>query len=205
MLWTDDHLVYCEGVAFQKDMSALVDYGEAYFNNYVERTATPIAVRLNEARTGLTERFCKRSLLDVGIGSGEFICSSRLKVYGYDINPYGVRWLRERGLYLDPYVDLPDEVEGLTLWDTLEHIPDPQSLFGCLRSGMYFFVSLPTFGSIAEVRDSKHFKPNEHLYYFTISGFIRYMSDSGFQYLTHNDDETRAGRDGITAFAFQYR
>ncbi len=199
----DEDLVYTEGVAYQKDMSKSVSYDKDYFENYVKRSNTEIARRLNAARTGLTEKYCTNCILDIGIGSGEFIESSKIKAYGFDINPYGVNWLKERGLHVNPYEWLPDEVQGISLWDTLEHMKNPQELFTKLRPGVFVFISLPTFEDVFAVRSSKHFKPNEHYYYFSIPGMIKFMQDSGFAYLEHNDEETKAGREGITAFAFQ--
>lgn len=199
----DSDLVYTDHLAYQRDMSKSVSYDEQYYQNYVGREGTDIAKKLNQARVGLTEKYCKSSLLDVGIGSGEFIKSSRLKVYGFDINPCGVDWLQERGLFLDPYQSPPAHVEGFTLWDTLEHIPDPAKLFDSVLVGKYAFVSLPTFEEVLKVKESKHYKPNEHYYYFTVPGLIKYMRDYGFVYLEHNDHETKAGREGITAFVFR--
>lgn len=201
----DEYLCYCSNLAYQKDMNQSVEYGESYYNTYVERENTDIAKKLNKARTELSEKYCKNIILDIGIGSGEFIKNSNLKVYGYDINPYGVKWLEEHDLYVDPYKKMPSEIEGVTLWDTLEHIPSPQCLFQTMKPWQYIFISLPTFDSVHNIRKSKHFKPNEHYYYFTIPGMIEFMEDSGFKYIEHNDNETKAGREGITAFVFQKR
>lgn len=198
----DADLVYCSDLAYQRDMSRSVEYGQGYYENYVGRENTEIARRLNEARTRMTERFCRGPLLDVGVGSGEFITSSRLKVFGYDINPWGVRWLNDRGLFLNPYDGLPPEVDGLTMWDTFEHIPDPTPLLERVGTGCRVFISLPTFASLDDVRGSKHYKPDEHYYYFTVPGVVRVMADAGFRCLEVNDEETKAGREGITAFAF---
>lgn len=199
---TDEDLVYCEGLAYQRDMSKSVPYDRDYFETYVRRENTAIARRINAARTSLTEKYCTDCILDVGIGSGEFIKSSKLKVFGYDINPYGIDWLKSRSLFVDPYEHIPNEVQGLTLWDTMEHMKNPQELLCRIPAGKYVFISLPTFEAAARVKQSKHYKPNEHYYYFTVPGMIRYMQDSGFAYVEHNDEETKAGREGVTAFAF---
>lgn len=198
----DADLIYTEHLAYQKDMSKSVEYGEAYYQNYVSREGTDIARKLNLARTSLSEKYCKRCLLDIGIGSGEFIKSSSLMVYGYDINPHGIKWLRDRALFVDPYERVPIEVEGFTMWDCLEHIPDPAELLESIKVGQYLFVSLPTFDDVLKVKESKHYKPNEHYYYFSVEGLKKYLNDYGFAYVEHNDDETRAGREGITSFVF---
>lgn len=196
----DLELVYCKELAYQNNMESSIEYGVEYFDNYVRRADTEISCRLNQARIDLVEKYCKHCILDIGIGSGEFIRRSKLKVYGYDINPHGIKWLNDRNLFVDPYIDIPADIEGLTLWDTLEHIKNPQDLLTKLRAGMLLFVSLPTFTDLASLKQNKHYKPNEHYYYFSINGFVNYITDSGFEVLEHNDCETRAGRESITSF-----
>lgn len=203
-------LVYCrgKGIMYQKDMSNLVSYDEAYFKNYVHRESTEIAVKLNKARCGLAEKHC-RCVVDVGVGSGEFIRSLRArgyaKAYGFDINPTGVKWLEQEAIFTNIYESVPGDVEGFTLWDTLEHIPNPQEFFAVVKSGQFLLVSLPIFSEIEKVRDSKHYKPGEHLYYFQKEGLIQFLSDSGFDFIEYNDDETQAGREGIGSFVFRKR
>lgn len=199
----DDDLVYCSDLAYQKNMSNIIDYDKQYFENYINRENTEISIKLNLARTSLTEKYCKGNILDIGIGSGEFIKSSKLKVYGYDINPYGIQWLKSRNLFIDPYQHIPDYIEGITLWDTMEHIVNPQTLLRQIREGVFVFISLPVFQDVFNVKKSKHFKPNEHLYYFTEDGMVNFMKNSGFEFLEKNDAETKAGRESVTAFVFK--
>ena len=197
VMWCPQH-----GVAYQADTNELVSYDADYFNNYVRLESGEIGLKLNEFRTSITSKYV-HTLLDIGIGSGQFIKSSSIKVFGYDINPFGVAWLKERNLYVDPYAELPAEVEGISLWDTLEHIPDPSQLFQVIRKGMYLFVSIPIFPDLQKLTKSKHFKPNEHVLYFTQEGLVKYMTASGFTLLETSDEETKAGRESIMSFVFQ--
>jgi hypothetical protein len=201
-----EDLNYCyeHGLMYQRDMTRTVEYDQSYFENYVQREDTEIARLLNKARTSLSEKYCG-CIVDVGVGSGEFIKKSKIKVYGYDINPVGVEWLKKKGLYVDIYKSVPEEVEGFTLWDTLEHIPNPQEFFAVVEPGEFLFVSLPIFDEIEQVRRSKHYKPYEHLYYFSHDGLVRFLQDSGFDFLESNNDETLAGREGIGSFVFLKR
>lgn len=201
-----DNLHYCydHGLMYQSDMSKPVDYNEAYFENYVHREDSEIARKLNLARTGLSQKYCN-CVVDVGVGSGEFIKKSKIKVFGYDINPVGIQWLKSHNLFVDIYKSVPDEVQGFTLWDTLEHIPNPQEFFKCVRTKDFLFVSLPIFHEIEKVRESKHYKPNEHLYYFQKEGLIGFLNDSGFDFVEYNEDEIKAGREEIGTFVFLKR
>lgn len=198
-----DELNYCyeHGIMYQRDMTTSVEYDKHYMETYVRLENTDIARKLNAGRKAITDKWCS-SLLDIGIGSGEFIKASGLVVYGYDINPVAVRWLRENGLYKDPYAEMP-KVNGLTFWDSLEHIPNPGALLYLVPKDYYAFISMPIFTDLTRVRRSKHYKPNEHYYYFTSNGMIKYMTDSGFSLVEMSDFETRSGREDILTFVFR--
>lgn len=202
----DAELNYCpaQQIVYQNDMSQSVEYAEEYFAKYQTYEDLEIAKRINEARVAISHKYCF-CLLDIGIGCGTFINQCRLPVFGYDVNATAVAWLQQRNLYLDPYQSIPDEVDGITLWDVLEHIPEPQLLFSQVKPNTYLFASLPIFPDVTRARESKHFRPNEHFYYFSESGFITFMDDSGFDFLESNDCETEAGREGILTFAFVKR
>jgi hypothetical protein len=199
----NDHIMICpnHGVAYQKDMTQSVSYDVNYFNKYVGYEGKEIARKINHFRTSLTEAYVA-SILDMGIGSGEFIKSSHIKTYGFDINPVGVSWLKERGIYHDPYSEFL-KAEGVSLWDTLEHIPNPGQLLDILPVNTYLFVSLPIFDDLWKLTESKHYKPNEHYWYWTTPGLVGYMSLKGFNNLECRDDEVAAGRENIGAFVFQ--
>lgn len=197
----DDDLIYFNGIAVQKDKTKSIPYDEDYFERYVGYEGTSIAILLNESRVAITEKYCKGPLLDIGIGSGEFIKSSNLKVYGFDINPLGVKWLKSRDLYINPYENkMP--ICGWIFWDSLEHFAEPQDILTLVEPGEHVFISIPIFHDILLVKEWKHYRPNEHFYYFTTYGLIDYMKQSGFILLEFNDAETRAGRQDILTFVF---
>lgn len=198
----DEDLAYCDGIAYQLDMSKSVSYDKDYYEKYIKMAGSEIANKLNHCRTTLTEKWCGGPLLDIGIGSGEFIESSKIKVYGFDINPYAVRWLEERNIFVNPYKNVPEFIHGWTFWDTLEHIREPHITFSKIRSGSYVFVSIPIMKTLLDIKQHKHYRPNEHYYYFTTEGFVRWMGDHGFNYKEHNDLETKAGRESIETFVF---
>lgn len=190
-----------EGIMYQRDVTSIIPYDAKYFEHYVNLENSNIAKKLNIGRTAITQKYCK-NLLDVGVGSGEFIKSSKIRVWGYDINPVGVEWLKDRELYVDPYVNFPD-VDGLTFWDTLEHIPDPDALLSKFKKDMFAFISIPIFSNLSNVRKSKHYKPGEHLVYFTLNGIIRFMNDLNFEVMEIDDFETQSGRENILTFVFR--
>jgi hypothetical protein len=199
-----EDLMYCyqHGVAYQRDMSVSVAYDKDYYEKYIGYEGTEIADRLNECRIGLTEQYCD-TILDIGVGSGEFIKRSKIKVFGFDINPYAIDWLHKERLFVDPYVSVPDKIQGISLWDTLEHIPNPNKLLNSLRSGCYAFISIPIFDDLSSIKKNKHYRPNEHYYYFTEKGLVGYMEDNYFDCIDISDCETRAGREDVLSFVFR--
>jgi len=200
----DGDLMFCTNVdiAYQKDMSKSVSYDKDYYENYVNLEGTKIAKALNAARIAITEKYCGyKDILDIGVGSGEFIKSSRNVVYGYDINPYGIKWLKDNYRYIDPWEHIPAYIKGITLWDTLEHMTEPSKFLDLVPKGTHVFISMPMFESLKSIRDNKHFKPNEHYYYYTPAGFRHFVMDAGFEVLEQNNQETMAGRSGIETFA----
>ncbi len=85
----------------------------------------------------------------------------------------------------------------------VEHVAAPQEYFERIAPGAAVFVSLPIFATLDAIRGSKHYRPGEHLYYFTHAGFVAWMALYGFRLLEASDHETQAGRDGIMAYAFR--
>lgn len=197
-------LNYCvgKGIMYQRDMSRSITYDSAYFNKYLSYEDTAIAKLLNRFRIDLTEKYSKQDILDIGIGSGEFIKKSNRKVYGFDINLKAVEWLNEHNLYIDPYSGIPENIDCVTFWDSLEHIREPWDLLDRVRNGMYVIVSMPIFDDLWDLRSSRHYRPDEHYYYFTLIGFTDYMGECGFHLVEVSDFETQAGRENITTFVF---
>ena len=62
---------------------------------------------------------------------------------------------------------------------------------------------MPIYRDQAHCLASKHFKPGEHLHYWTREGLLLWMGRLGFVCIEHNDAESRIGREGIESFAFR--
>jgi hypothetical protein len=187
------------GVGFYEVKDPLAPYDVRYFARYLGYRDTDLGRRLTQCRVDLVDRYWDRPVVDVGIGCGQFV-DARPGTRGYDVNPVGVHWLREKGLFCDPY---REPVEAVTLWDVLEHIPAFDRLLARVQARV--FVSMPVYSGPCEVLASKHFRPDEHCWYFTSFGFLAVMRDLGWELLEHNEEESRLGRDGIASFAFQRR
>lgn len=185
------------GVAYQNDMTQLVSYDSEYFNKCLGYEGKDIALGINVGRIDFVKKYHIGMVLDVGIGSGEFI-KSRGRCHGYDINPEAVKWLKENNLYSEDF----EAYKAFTFWDVIEHIPNPSIYFDRIPEDSYLFVSLPIFESLDKIRESKHYRPNEHLYYWTDMGFTGWMWKHGFTLMESSNFETVAGRENIHSFAF---
>lgn len=190
-------LWWSEELGYGWHSSPPMQYSGEYFAHYQKLDETPMGAALTKARLELVEKYTKASLgVDIGIGGGRYVKESWGD--GYDVSSEAVEWLKETGSYKDPYTE---KVSHVTCWDSLEHIPEPEKLLAQVDD--WFFVSLPTFDSAEEALASKHYKPAEHLWYFSIPGLILWCEDQGFQVMEVNHAETELGREGITSFAFK--
>lgn len=170
-------------------------YDQSYFNKYVSYEGSEICTELNNSRVDLVKTYSSDYVLDIGIGSGSFI-KAHGKAYGYDINPAGVAWLKERDLYMEP-----KQVHAVTFWDSFEHIRNPADILSEVTG--LVFMSIPLFNGVNHILRSKHFRKDEHYWYFTQTGLITYMSNLGFLMLESNRMESDIGREDIGSFVFK--
>jgi hypothetical protein len=189
------------GICYYPVEAGLAPYDQGYFDNFDRNARTELGRALMQARFNFVEQHYRGTLIDVGIGAGAFIelrNRRRRTTYGYDVNPAGIAWLEQRMLLVDPYLVAFD---AMTLWDVLEHIADFQSLLANVRD--WLFLSLPIFNDVHHVLRSKHFKPDEHCWYFTREGLMFAMNMCGFELVSENKMESDLGREDIGTFAFR--
>lgn len=104
-------------------------------------------------------------LLDVGYGNGAFVRAAAacgFDAYGADLHgvDYGVR---EVSLETDD-----SRWDVVTFFDSLEHFPEFDLVRSLLRRSRFVLVSLPCRPpEFPRDRSWKHYKPGEHLHYFS--------------------------------------
>lgn len=202
----DADLMLCEarGIAYQADWQAgRVAYDAGYLAKVDAYEGTDIARAVNAGRCAMLARHLPpgASVLDVGAGSGAFVrtaIAGGFAAQGFEVIPQAAERLRGAGLYADD----PAGCDAIALWDSLEHMEDPELGLNKVRKGAYLFASIPVFEDLREIRASKHYRPGEHLYYWTAAGFIGWMALYGYRLLEQSAHETDAGRESIAAFAF---
>ena len=193
-------LCHAHGVAYQKDRACLIEYGPDYFDTCLGYEDKDIARKINAGRIALVNRHVGlNSVVDIGIGSGEFIKKRGGRTFGVDVNPVAIEWLKHHRLWADRL----DGFAGYTFWDVLEHVETPETYLGRIDLHAFLFTSVPIFDGLDTIRASRHYRPGEHLYYWTDSGFVRWLDLHGFQILERQTFEMDAGRDSIHSYAFR--
>ena len=174
-------------------------YSSDYWSEYRKRDATPTGARLTLERI----RFVKRNVgaeevVDIGIGGGRFVTERGGLTFGFDVSEPAVKWLKSNQRFWNPYRHKP---QNITCWDSLEHLKNPAMLID--RVDEHVFVSMPIYKDAADCLASKHFKPGEHLWYFTDWGLEEWFHERGFALMERNKMETECGREGIESFLFR--
>lgn len=182
-------------------------YDESYFRNsnsssvgYTDYIADEENIRRTaRGRLNHLHRYVHpRRLLDVGCAAGFFLDEARAagwQVTGVDISAFGVEFARER-FSLDVHqgdlcdLNLPlNEFDLVTMWDVIEHVPDPaaniQRAAQLLRPGGYLTIATPDVYSVP-ARLTGHrwvgYKlSHEHLSYFSRSTLTMLLEAAGFE------------------------
>lgn len=175
-----------------------MSYQHDYWEKYLVMDDTPIGEELTKARKELVDFYYTGPVVDIGIGGGKFVRSMGDQGFGFDVNQDAINWLVENNRFRDPYAD---RVDCITCWDSIEHIPCPEALIRQVNKMV--FVSLPIFNNPNAVTKSKHYRPGEHIWYWSDVGIIKWFKDLGFTLVEKNNAETDIGREDISTFVFR--
>ena len=174
-----------------------MSYEGDYWESYRERDNSVMGALLTNARVDIVRKYTSTcEIVDIGIGGGRFITYANCR--GYDVNEHAVAWLKENNAFCSPYAA---PVQSISCWDSLEHIEKPWKLLKQVQK--YLFVSLPIFEDCTKITESKHYKPGEHIWYFTHDGLINWCDSLGFDLVEFCDIETQLGREGIITYVFK--
>lgn len=177
-------------------------YGASYWQKYLAYDQTDLGIELTEARLAFVLRHWHGPLVDVGIGGGLFLRSHNGATgehsAGWDVNPEAIKWLHDAGLLRDPR---HAPVAAATMWDSIEHMEDPCEVLDQVEG--WAFISTPIYRDGEHARQSKHYRPGEHIWYFTARGLVGFMLRAGFELIEHNSIESDLGREDIGSFAFR--
>jgi len=182
-------------------------YNNGYFEASKRNAESPIAEALNQFRIGLVNTHVGEHsfVLDYGAGYGHFVFGRDFTL-GYDIGEKSVWKLWKNGRFFDPYSEdmTKKNIKAVTFFDVIEHMRDPILILRRIKDQIVF-ISLPIFRDKNHILTSKHFKTNEHFWYFTDKAIKQYMGEQGFLFLDRRDDETKIGREDIKTYVFKRR
>ncbi len=134
-------------------------------------------------------------ILDIGTAGGSFLHAARQKgwdVYGCEPNRWLCNWSKKHyGIDVNPGTIFQQKYNDgffdvVTLWDVLEHTPDPKKVLQecrrILKPKGLLVVNYPDMGSwIAKMMGRKWvFLLSVHLYYFTRQTMAKMLKDCGF-------------------------
>lgn len=135
-------------------------------------------------------------VLDYGSGVGWFRAFSPPSII---VDTYDIMDTPQTGITND-YYDL------ITMWDVLEHLPDFSVLDNLLKITDYFAITVPIKSKSVKLSNWIHYKPGEHLHYFTEESIEELFNNRGFFLLKDGYPEIDCGiRKDIYSAIFKRR
>jgi SAM-dependent methyltransferase len=183
-------------------------YGETYFHNNESGTVGYTNYLRDEGNIRKTfagrlkhlSRYIQPGkALDVGCAAGFFLAEAQKSgwtVEGLDVSSFAVSYasqqfgLRVRqGTFTE--MDFTDTFDLVTMWDVIEHVPDPKTYIqraaSVLRSGGVFALATPDVDSLPARLTGKRWVgyklSEEHVYYFSATTLSRLLDEAGFDVL----------------------
>lgn len=132
-----------------------------------------------------------KTVLDFGCGAGWF---RAWKPEGVTCYSFDVARVPQSGIKLKMY-------DVTCFWDVLEHLKNPLALEPVFALSRAVAISVPMVPQ-ADIWWSKHYKPGEHLWYFTEENLISLMSIFGF-YIDKSGTPECPPRKDIQSFVFR--
>jgi hypothetical protein len=181
-----------------------IEYGEKYLETYKRYIGTPMDKKLQGWRVAMVKQHHDGPVLDFGAGAGRFVDAYMLDTFhdawGYDVNP-GSRGMLGARFWEYPW-RLPCASCAVTFWDSLEHLEQPNLTIRSLGAER-IFIAIPIFRDKEHLLASKHYKPGEHLHYFTREGLEKYMGALDYTLISCDNIEQDCGREDILRFYFR--
>lgn len=175
---TSDNLTRCDACQhiFQTDLNVTVAYDAEYAHQYDHRPVKEMSgLRWDFIQSHLGLSAGSR-VLDIGYGNAAFLKYAQaagMEIYGIDVHQedFGV-----------PVIDFDSKLnfDLICFFDSLEHFPDFDSVTK-LRSNNVI-VSIPNTPRrlLSSPTSWRHYKPGEHLHYFSQRSLDLFMANWGF-------------------------
>jgi hypothetical protein len=162
-------------------------YYEGMLKNY-----SMSAEKICEIRWDFVKEAEAKTVLDYGCGVGWF------------------RAFRPNGLAVDSFdvADFPQtginhiEYDLICFWDVLEHIDNFTEIEALLHKAKYVAATFPIAPDGQDMKTWKHFKPGEHLHYFTEASMVALFDRYGFELVKKGTPECPPRQD-VWSFLFK--
>lgn len=188
-----------------EELSRLYDSEHGYHTDWLDPDSDAAArerAAAAEQASVISEQPFRGRLCDVGCSVGFFLDEARARgweVTGVEMNPTTADTARET-FGLDVHtgttatVDLePGSFDVVTLWDVIEHVPDPPETLAevreLLRPGGTLWLETPnidglfprvSYGLGRRLGHWPHPEPPFHLFQFSVDTLTRVLNDAGF-------------------------
>jgi SAM-dependent methyltransferase len=175
---TTENLTSCETCrhVFQTDLTVTMCYDAGYAHQYDHRPVKEMSrLRWDFIQSYLGLSHGSR-ILDVGYGNGAFLKHARaagMAIHGIDLHAED---------FDVPVVDFatPLEFDLICFFDSLEHFPSFEPVLGLKARNVVVSVPNPPGCLLTAPRSWRHFKPGEHLHYFSRNSLDALMRNWGF-------------------------
>jgi len=161
---------------FQTDLKVTASYDAAYAHQYdllPVREMSELRWHFIESRLDLPAR---SRILDIGYGNGAFLKRAQavgMSIFGIDLHT------EDFGIPVVGF-DTPQDYDLACFFDSLEHFPDFAPILRLnARNVVVSIPNTPDF-ILTSPRRWRHFKPGEHLHYFSPTSLDGLMRNWGF-------------------------
>ena len=151
-----------------------IEYNRSYYDNLKKQHSNTAKV-INEIRWNFVKDIPFKNVLDYGCGCGELSLFSPEKV---SVDSYDIGMLNGSSY---PQTGITRQYYDLTFFnDVIEHVdwvnsPD-ENMIKAFNNTAYICISVPVWSGLMEnVHTWKHYKPGEHLYYFSEDSVIDFF------------------------------
>ena len=176
---TNDNLSICLCCShvWQSDLSVTMLYDGFYAHQYDFRPVKQMSnLRWDfiQAHLGLS---AGSNILDVGYGNGAFLKCAKLAgmaIYGIDVHSedFGIP-----NITFDTHIDF----DLICFFDSLEHFPEFDAIFNLSSKAVVVSVPNRPQWFLRSPSKWRHFKPGEHLHYFSPESLEHFLGRWGFE------------------------
>lgn len=185
---------------FETDLKATCSYDATYLETYIHHTTCDT---MSAARAGIVLGTLKlpigSKILDIGYANGAFL--KAMEHIGYDV--YGMDLHGKDMGIREVKFDTPIVYDLVCFFDSIEHFENPKTVYQLQTHSV--IISLPMRPSFfpAYPQKWKHYKPGEHLHYFSPESLDYFMRGWGMtrRIASGNPEDIVRGRltvDGLT-------